>query len=86
MALSSDRAEYQQSLARGLHLPYPLLSDPERYLARTLDMPTFEAQGSTLYKRITFVLRGATIEHVFYPIFPPDTHALRVVEWLRQHP
>nr|WP_042191335.1 MerR family transcriptional regulator [Kibdelosporangium sp. MJ126-NF4]CEL20008.1 Alkyl hydroperoxide reductase subunit C-like protein [Kibdelosporangium sp. MJ126-NF4]CTQ97232.1 Alkyl hydroperoxide reductase subunit C-like protein [Kibdelosporangium sp. MJ126-NF4] len=86
VALSSDRAEYQQALVRRLHLPYPLLSDPDHYLSRILDLPTFEANGSTLYKRITLVLRGATIEHVFYPIFPPDTHAQQVVQWLREHP
>ncbi|MFB4317799.1 MerR family transcriptional regulator [Actinomadura sp. 21ATH] len=84
IALSSDRAEYQQALVRRLHLPYPLLSDPDHYLSRILDLPTFEANGTTLYKRITLVMRGATIEHVFYPIFPPDTHAQQVVEWLRE--
>ncbi|GAA2587767.1 redoxin family protein [Actinomadura fulvescens] len=86
IALSSDRAEYQQALVRRLHLPYPLLSDPDHYLSRTLDLPTFEANGTTLYKRITLVMRGATIEHAFYPIFPPDTHAQEVVKWLRERP
>lgn len=86
IALSSDRAEYQQALVRRLHLPYPLLSDPDHYLGRTLDLPTFEANGATLYKRITLVVRGATIEHAFYPIFPPDTHAQEVVAWVRDNP
>jgi hypothetical protein len=23
------------------------------------------------------------IDHVFYPVFPPDTHAGEVLDWLR---
>ena len=86
LALSSDDSRYQQDLARRLHLPYPLLSDPELRLAGALDLPTFRADGWTLYKRLTLVVDGATIEHVFYPVFPPDTHAAQVLDWLRAHP
>jgi len=82
LALSTDRAEYQQHLVRRLQLPYPMLSDPELTLARELDLPTFQANGLTLYKRLTLVMHGDRIEHVFYPIFPPDAHAEEVVEWL----
>lgn len=78
-----DDAAYQQALVRRLHLPHPMLSDPHRWLGRILGLPTFDADGTTLYKRITLVVRGATVEHVFYPIFPPDAHAREVVTWLR---
>lgn len=99
LALSSDAADYQQDLADRLHLPYPMLSDPQLQLARALDLPTFHGDGdegddgdegggggTPLYKRLTMVLRGDRIEHVFYPIFPPDTHAEQVLDWLRTHP
>ncbi|GHE59044.1 putative thiol-specific antioxidant related protein/Peroxidoxin BcpB [Streptomyces longispororuber] len=85
LALSSDRVEYQQALVDRLHLPYPMLSDPRLTLADELKLPTFEANGQTLYRRLTLVLRGATIEHVFYPVFPPDTHADQVAQWFRNH-
>ncbi|MFE9354939.1 MerR family transcriptional regulator [Streptomyces olivaceoviridis] len=85
LALSSDRAEYQRALVDRLHLPYPMLSDPQLTLADELKLPTFEANGQTLYRRLTLVLRGATIEHVFYPVFPPDTHADEVTRWFREH-
>ncbi|MEU7278758.1 MerR family transcriptional regulator [Streptomyces sp. NPDC045431] len=85
LALSSDRADYQQALVDRLHLPYPMLSDPRLTLADALKLPTFEANGQTLYRRLTLVLRGATIEHVFYPVFPPDTHADEVTQWFRNH-
>lgn len=85
IGLSVDLPRYQRHLARRLHLPYPLVSDGERALATTLRLSTFEAGGMTLYRRLTMVVRGAEIEHVFYPIFPPDQHAAEVVEWLQQH-
>jgi peroxiredoxin len=46
-------------------------------------LPTFSAGGMTLYKRLTMVLSGNRVEHVFYPIFPPDKHAEEVLDWLK---
>jgi peroxiredoxin len=71
---------------RRLHLPYPMLSDPELSLAGALDLPLLEANGWSLYKRLTLVVDGATIEHVFYPVFPPGSHAEEVLDWLRANP
>jgi len=84
LGLSTDRADFQQDLVRRLHLQYPMVSDPELCLAQALDLPTFEALGMTLYRRLTLVVDGARISHVFYPIFPPDRHAEEVVNWLSQ--
>ena len=36
-----------------------------------------------LYRRITLVAQAGRIEHVFYPVFPPDRNAADVVAWLR---
>jgi peroxiredoxin len=85
-ALSTDPSEYQHELVRRLHLPYRMLSDPRRSLGQALDLPTFEANGMTLYKRLTMIVRDNTIEHVFYPIFPPNMHASEVLDWLRANP
>jgi peroxiredoxin len=35
-------------------------------------------------KRLTLIVRDGEIEHVFYPVFPPDTHAGEVLDWLRR--
>jgi peroxiredoxin/DNA-binding transcriptional MerR regulator len=95
LALSSDRAEYQQDLVTRLHLPYQLLSDPQLQVADTLGLPTFTTealpgpgpgQPQRLYKRLTMLLHGPRIEHVFYPVFPPDRHADEVLNWVRAHP
>jgi peroxiredoxin len=35
---------------------------------------------------LTLVVRDGRIEHVFYPVFPPDTHAASVLSWLLGRP
>ena len=55
-------------------------------LARALGLPTFEFNGMTLIKRLTLIIRDGRIEHVFYPVFPPDTHAGHVVDWITGNP
>jgi len=42
--------------------------------------------GMRLYRRLTMIVTGGTIGHVFYPVFPPGQHAAEVLEWLREHP
>jgi peroxiredoxin len=64
------------------HIPYPLLSDERLELARAMGLPTFEAGGGTWLKRLTFVARDGAIEHVIYPVFPPDRNAADVLAWL----
>lgn len=84
--LSVQDSRYQQELARRLRLPYPLLSDPTLALQRTLRLPVFDAGGRRFYRRLTMIVRGQVIEHVFFPIFPPNEHARQVLLWIRQHP
>jgi peroxiredoxin len=84
--LSTQDSDYQREAAERLHLPFPLLSDADLELTRALDLPTFTVAGQELLKRFTMVVREGSIEHVFYPVFPPDEHAAEVLEWLRAHP
>jgi peroxiredoxin len=84
--LSTQDTGYQRELHERLHLPFPILSDAKLELTRALKLPTFEAWGDALTKRITLIVRDAHIAHVFYPIFPPDGHAAEVLIWLRANP
>ncbi|MDQ0377986.1 peroxiredoxin [Amycolatopsis thermophila] len=84
--LSSQDSDYQREAVERLHLPFRLLADPALSLARALGLPTFETAGLTLYKRLTLIVRDGVVEHVFYPVFPPDEHAGQVLAWLRAHP
>ena len=80
--LSTQDTAYQQELVERLHLPFPILSDAGLELTRAWNLPTFEVAGQTLLKRFTLVLRDGRVEHVWYPVFPPDRHAEEVLRWL----
>jgi peroxiredoxin len=83
--LSTQDTEYQSEAVERLHLPFPLLSDEKLEFARALRLPTFEYGGLELIKRLTLIARDGRIEDVFYPVFPSDADAGRVVEWLTAH-
>lgn len=82
--LSTQTTEYQREMAGRLHLPFPVLSDAGLELTRAMRLPTFEADGMTLLKRLTLVLDDGGVSKVFYPVFPPDRSAEEVVAWLRE--
>jgi peroxiredoxin len=84
--LSTQDTTYQREAAARLELPFPILSDKRFALASALGLPTFETHGMALLKRLTLVIRDGIIEHVFYPVFPPDRNAGDVVAWLRSNP
>jgi peroxiredoxin len=64
-------------------LPFALLSDSEFKLSEALRLPTFETAGMRLFKRLTLVISQHHIEHVFYPVFPPDRSATDAIDWLK---
>ncbi|GJD35968.1 peroxiredoxin [Methylobacterium aerolatum] len=80
--LSTQTREYQQEAATRLHLPFTLLSDSHRALAMAARLPTLEAGGETLLKRLTLVIDDGVVTQVFYPVFPPDQSARQVIAWL----
>lgn len=86
LGLSTQTTEYQLEMVVRLHLPFEILSDSEHRFTDALRLPTFEVSGMRLLKRLTFVVRAGKIEHVFYPVFPPDTHAEDVCTWLASNP
>ena len=84
--VSTEPTDVQRGLVNRLGLPFPLLSDADLALTDALQLPTFTVAGHTLLKRLTMVIRDGAIEHVFYPVFPPDVHAQAVLEWVLAHP
>ncbi len=84
--LSTQTTEYQHEAAERFHLPFPLLSDSDLHLTRALKLPTFEFAGMVLLRRMAWVIDDGVINHVFYPVFPPDKNAEEVIAWLQDHP
>jgi len=83
--LSTQDTDYQREAAERLELPFELLSDVDFRLTDALRLPTFEFEGVRLLKRLTMVVRDGVVEHVFYPVFPPDRHAEQVLKWLSEN-
>lgn len=84
--LSTQTTEYQLEMADRLHVPFEILSDADFRLCEALRLPTFEVNGMRLVKRLTLIVRGGRIEHVLYPVFPPNESADQVLRWLRSNP
>jgi peroxiredoxin len=80
--LSTQSTADQEELAARLRLPFPVLSDANLALTQAMRLPTFRAAGQTLLRRLTLVIRDGRVEHVWYPVFPPDRHAGEVLQWL----
>jgi peroxiredoxin len=88
LAISTQTSTYQREFAGRMHIPFPILSDSELMLTRALALPALEVPPhpggpTTVLKRMTWYCARGRIEHVWYPVFPPDQDAARVLAWLR---
>ena len=81
-ALSTQSPAEQREVVERLQSPFELLSDVELQFTRALRLPTFEAAGMTLIKRLTLMFHDNVIEHVFYPAPSLHESASPVVDWL----
>jgi peroxiredoxin len=81
--VSAQPLAEQQEFAAREHIPYPLLNDWELCLRDDPGLPTFEAGGMRLYKRLTLIARAGTITDVIYPVFPPGSDAAEALSLLR---
>jgi peroxiredoxin len=84
--ISTQDTDYQSEAAERLHLPFELLSDKDLEFTAALGLPTFEIDGMSLLKRLTFVVNDGLIEKAFYPVFPPNKNAEEVIGWLSHNP
>jgi peroxiredoxin len=86
VGISAQDATEQREFAAREHIPFPLLSDGGLELVAALGLPTFEAGGMTLYRRLTLIAEAGAVAKVFYPVFPPDRDAAEVLAWLADRP
>ena len=80
--LSTQTPAYQREAAVRLGLPFALLSDEGHEVLDALSLPEFEVEGTRLLRRLTLICRNGRIEHVRYPVFPPDADAAESLAWL----
>jgi peroxiredoxin/GNAT superfamily N-acetyltransferase len=84
--VSTNTTAHQREFQSRQHIPFHLLSDDGLLLARALRLPTFEfpvesGGPSTLYRRFALFIERGRIVKVWYPVFPPDENAARVLHW-----
>jgi GrxC family glutaredoxin len=84
--LSAQTTEYQKELVDRLGLSFSILSDAEFKLTEALRLPTMIVHSMVLLKRLTLIIDSGRIEHVFYPVFPPNQAAADVIAWLGKNP
>lgn len=84
--LSTQTTAYQQEMVQRLHVPFEVLSDAGFKLYEALQLPSFVVDDVRLLKRLTLIVHDRHIEHVFYPVFPPNESAEQVIAWLKSHP
>ena len=82
--VSTQDTTYQREVVERLHLPYELLSDSRLELASALRLPTFSVAGHTVIKRLTLIGRRGRIDACFYPVFPPDADAEKVLRYISE--
>jgi len=84
VGLSVQTTVYQKEMVDRLHLPFPVVSDSDYQFQKALNMPTFIAAGMALLKRVTLIANHGVIEAVHYPIFPSDSDAGWVIDYLKR--
>lgn len=83
--LSSQSTSYQSDFVKNQNLSFEIFSDDKFELGDALNLPRFEINNEVLYKRLTLIVKDSKIVHCFYPIFPPDKHAIEVLTWLKMN-
>ena len=82
--LSTQTSIYQREAKERLGLQYELLSDERLDFVNDMRMPTFEWEGQICLKRVTMAVEGGKIIHTWYPVFPTNESADKVLEWLKK--
>lgn len=92
--ISTNTTEHQREFKARTHVPFEFLSDSDLQLAHAMQLPTFEfplesGGPNTLHKRMAWYIEPDAlgvprIVKVWYPVFPPNENASKVLGWLMQ--
>lgn len=77
--VSSQTPQEQFDTITANRIDHLMLSDPDLALARTLDLPTFEHEGRTRYRRVTILTKASVIQWVFYSVENPAANPRQLI-------
>lgn len=85
--MSTQTSDFQREFKQRNRIPFDYLSDADLVLVDSMRLPTFEfpveSGGPTrLIQRMAWFVRHNRIEHLWYPVFPPNENAGCVLTWL----
>lgn len=88
LAISTQTSEYQREFAARNHIQFPILSDAGLSLTHAMDLPRIEMPVEsggppTLLRRMAWYCEGSRVRRVWYPVFPPNENAAKVLAWAR---
>jgi len=94
LGVSTNTIEHQREFVARTHIPFEMLSDSDLALTHAVRLPTFDfpvesgGPNTLMHRAAWFVERDhdgtARIRRVWYPVFPPNENATRVLAWLKQ--
>ena len=85
IGLSTQSVPELKEMATRLYIPYDVVSDSELKFSKLMSLPTFKIKKFVFIKRLTLIIEQSVIIKVFYPIFPPDLHIYKVLNWLKNN-
>lgn len=85
IGISTQSIDELRKLSVLRKLSQSLMSDNELKFQEKLNIPTFDVENKTMYKRLTLIVKDSKIIKVFYPVFPPDKHIFEIIEWLENN-
>jgi peroxiredoxin len=82
IGIASQSVREQRRAVVDGRLTHRLLSDPTLQLAERLELPTFMADGTRWYRRLTMVVENERIMKVFFPVNSAARSAAQVIAWM----
>ena len=83
IGLSTQPVEDLKEMTVRLQIPYDVVSDQHLLFSSALKLPTFSIGDKKFIKRLTLIIEKSVIKYFFYPVFPPDKHINKVIDWLK---
>ena len=85
VGISTQRIEELKEISTVRKFSHILVSDNKLKFWEKIRIPIFRFNNSTMYKRLTLIVKDSRIIKVFYPIFPPDKHIFEILKWFEEN-
>ena len=85
IGLSTQSVDDIKEMVTRLKVTFDVVSDINLEFVKKLNLPTFTIDDKVFLKRLTLIIEKSVIKKFFYPIFTPNKHINKVIEWLKKN-